>query len=48
MACMRTLSYGMHVEKCMIMHFCSQLSTALYLYDPLGQLYSTVIHCLCL
>ena len=35
MACMRTLSYGMHVKSCIIMQLCSQLSTALY--DPLGE-----------
>ena len=34
MACMRTLSYGMHVKSTKILVLCSQLSTALY--GPLG------------
>ena len=33
MACMRTLSYGMHVKSTEISVLCSQLPTALY--DPL-------------
>ena len=37
MACMRTLSYGMHVKSTEISVLCSQLPTALY--DPLGCFY---------